>query len=348
MSEAVEQAVARDDEDAAAEYAAVRGGGAGLIDFSVRGLIELSGTEVVTFLNGLVTNDVKALADGAWMAAAFPNVQGRLVAAVRILRDGDSFFIDTDVSTHLRVLQNLQRFTLAGDFRVRDCAEETTLISVQGAKAARCVAAVLGSAAAQVERSQVVRAEPQLLIIRATHTAEDGFDLFVPIAQAQRICEQLMGAGARRVGQEALEILRIEAGLPRYGTDVDETTVVLEAGLEEAVSYTKGCYLGQEIIARIHWRGHVARRLAGLIIEDGATVVARGARVRSTDGRELARVTSSVFSPQLGKTIALGLVKYDFLTPGTIVNVVEEGQEPRPAAVAALPFVRGSWYAKEA
>lgn len=336
----------------AAEYAAVRGGGAGLIDLSARGLIELSGTEVVTFLNGLVTNDVKALADGAWMTAVFPNVQGRLIAAVRILRDGDSFFVDTDANTHLRVLQNLQRFTLAGDFHVRDRAEETTLISVQGAGAARCVEAVLGGAAAHVERGRVIKlaeAGPQSLIIRATHTAEDGFDLFVSTAEAQAIWEQLTNAGARRVGQEALEVLRVEAGLSRYGTDVDETTVVLEAGLDDAVSYTKGCYLGQEIIARIHWRGHVARRLAGVIVEDGgATVAASGARVRSTEGRELARVTSSIFSPRLERTIALGLVKYDFLTPGTVVNVVEEGGEPRAAIIAELPFVRGSWYAKEA
>lgn len=337
--------------DVAGEYQAVRGGAAGLIDFSSHGLIELSGTEVVTFLNGLITNDVKALSHGAWMLAAFPNVQGRLIAAVRVLRDEDHFFVATDAFTHARVLQNLQRFTLAGDFRVRDLTEETALISVQGAASAQCVEGVLGGEAARVNRNRVIgvnRADKQLLIIRANHTAEDGFDLFVPLSEAQAIWEQLVNAGAHPVGQEALEILRVEAGLPRYGVDVDETTVVLEAGLDEAVSYTKGCYLGQEIIARIHWRGHVARRLAGIALDEGGSPISQGARVKSTEGKELARITSSVYSPQLKKVIALGLIKYDFLQAGTAITVASEDEQPRSGVVAELPFVRGSWYAPEA
>ncbi|HYH86398.1 MAG TPA: glycine cleavage T C-terminal barrel domain-containing protein, partial [Pyrinomonadaceae bacterium] len=116
----------------------------------------------------------------------------------------------------------------------------------------------------------------------------------------------------------------------------------------EAVSYTKGCYAGQEIIARIHWRGHVAKKLAGLVLEREAELTA-GARVRSCEegGREVGRVTSNVYSPRLNRRIALGLVKHDHLAPGTEVKIFDGEAEVCGARVAELPFVRGSWYADE-
>jgi glycine cleavage system aminomethyltransferase T len=119
--------------------------------------------------------------------------------------------------------------------------------------------------------------------------------------------------------------------------------VVLETGLDDAVSYTKGCYVGQEIIARIHWRGHVAKKLAGITLDDDEDVVG-GAKVRTSDDKEIGRLTSVEVSPRLGKTIALAYVKYDFLAPGIRVRVVTEDGQEREGVVAALPFVRGSWY----
>jgi folate-binding protein YgfZ len=151
----------------------------------------------------------------------------------------------------------------------------------------------------------------------------------------------LIAAGARPVGGDALEVLRVEAGLPRYGVDMTETNVVLEAAPEDAVSYTKGCYVGQEIIARIHWRGHVAKRLTGLLFDDDHAV-APELKIATVDGKEIGRVTSAVFSPHLGRTVALGYVKFDYLAPGTEVRVGDEG---RAARVAELPLVRGSWWA---
>jgi folate-binding protein YgfZ len=142
---------------------------------------------------------------------------------------------------------------------------------------------------------------------------------------------------------DAFEVLRGGGGLARHGVDVTDTNVVLEAGRDEAVSYTKGCYIGQEIIARIHWRGHVAKRLAGLILEDERDPGA-DAKVRTKDGREIGRITSQVFSHSLGRRIALAILKYDYLQPGTRVAVVA-GEEERAAVVAELPFVRGGWYA---
>jgi len=127
---------------------------------------------------------------------------------------------------------------------------------------------------------------------------------------------------------------------------MNETNVVLEAALDDAVSYTKGCYVGQEIIARIHWRGHVAKRLSGLVFDDEVTLpVPPESKIRTVDGKEIGRITSSVFSPALNKTIALGFVKYDYLAAGTEVRVIV-GEAERPAHVADVPLVRGSWLAE--
>ena len=158
------------------------------------------------------------------------------------------------------MLKTIERFTLAGDFRVTDITSETALLSLQGAEAASFIGSVVGTEAAALAPStamQVAWQQGELTVMRATHTSEDGFDVIASLDQAGSLWEALRNAGAQPVGYDALEILRIESGVPRYGVDMDETNVVTEAALDDAVSYTKGCYVGQEIIARIKYRGHV-------------------------------------------------------------------------------------------
>jgi folate-binding protein YgfZ len=335
------------------EYAAVREGGAGLIDLSSRGRLLVRGSEAVQFLNGLITNDMKTLVDNHWMPAAFPNVQGRLIASVRVIRcenvaagakESPAFLIDNEPITNEAVLKTVSRFTLAGDFHVTDLNQGTALISIQGAKAGEIVRAVFGEEVATLEDRGVALTEwhdKRTTIIRATHTAEDGFDFFVDAAEASSLWDAFCEAGARPVGYDALELLRIEAGVPRYGIDMDETSVVTETNLDDAVSYTKGCYIGQEIIARIKYRGHVAKKLTGLVF-DRAVKIESGAKIRSTDDKEIGRITSSTLSPHLGRTIAIGYLKYDYLAAGTDVKVVS-GDVEHAAQVAELPFVaRGS------
>jgi len=326
-------------------YAAVRDGGAGLIDLSARGRILISGSEAVMFLNGLVTNDMKTLLPNTWMPAVFPNVQGRLLAAVRIIHREDGFLIDTEAATRETVVKLLERFTLAGDFRLADLTENTAQVSIQGERASEIMAAVLGETPANLGRDAVASVNwqgKQITIIRATHTAEDGFDLFVDATEAEKLRGAFVKAGAQSLGSDVGETLRIEAGIARYGIDMDETCVVTEANLDDAVSFTKGCYIGQEIIARIKYRGHVAKKLAGLIFEGEASLES-GAKIFSVDDKEIGRVTSVTFSPRLNRTVALGYLKYDYLAPETSVKLVFAGKE-LPAAVAELPFVRGSWY----
>ena len=347
------------------EYAAVREAGAGLVDLSSRGRILVSGTEAVQFLNGLITNDMKTLAVNHWMPAAFPNVQGRLIASVRVIRLKDlgsdpkicpRFLIDTEAATHERVLKTIERFTLAGDFRVQDITDQTGLLSVQGRKSADVVRSVLGEEAAGTTANGALQINwpsreatgdagdsyilSGVTVIRASQTAADGRDLILNADQAGVLWDALQRAGARPVGYDALEILRIEAGVPRYGVDMDETNVVTEAALDDAVSYTKGCYVGQEIIARIKYRGHVAKKLSGLVFEQAVKLPA-GAAIKSADGKEVGRLTSVTYSPTLGRTIALGYLKYDYLELGTEVKIIAGDQE-LPAQVTELPFVRDS------
>ncbi len=279
-----------------AEYAAVRDGGAGLIELSSRGRILVSGAEVVMFLNGLITNDMKTLAVDSWMPAVFPNVQGRLLASVRVIHRDDGFLIDTESATHETTLKLLERFTLAGDFRVADVTSELAMLSLQGKRAEEIIRATLGEEAAKVERQQVARTNfaDEVTVIRATHTAEDGFDLFVDAKAAGDLRYSLTSAGAQGVSSETCETLRIEAGIARYGVDMDETNVVT-------------------------------------------------ARILADEEKEIGRVTSSTFSPNLARTIALGYVKYDYLAPGTQVKI-SVGDNEMKGAVADLPFIRGSWY----
>jgi folate-binding protein YgfZ len=325
------------------EYAAVRERGAGLLDLSSRGRLLVTGSEAVAFLNGLITNDMKTLAEHRWMPAVFPNVQGRLLASVRVIRLADDggkphFLIDTEPTTHDRVLQTIQRFTLAGDFHVTDLTNNTVLLSLQGKASSEILRAVLSTDAVAVNSNGVSQCPWEdhqvITLLRASHTGADGFDLILDNSKAEQLWQALKAHGARPVGYDALEILRIEAGVPRYGLDMDDTTVVTETNLDEAVSYTKGCYVGQEIIARIKYRGHVAKKLRGLSF-DGPVIAAPQQIIKSADDKEIGHITSTTYSPHLGQQIALGYVKYDHIAAGTTVKT--EGGTP--ANVVDLPFI---------
>jgi folate-binding protein YgfZ len=300
------------------DYQSVREGGAGLIDLSAsRSRIRVTGSEAVRFLNGLITNDMNAVVEDRWLPAVFPNVQGRLIGAVRIVGEKEGgFLIDTENASHEAVLKTISRFTLAGDFRVADVTSEVALLTVQGR----------GS-------SQLI---DDLPVIPATHTGEAGFDLLIDADKSAAITQKLIDAGAQSVSPETFEILRIEAGTARHGVDMDETNVVLEANLDDAISYTKGCYLGQEIIVRIKHRGHVAKKLTGMKFDNPVEV---GATVVSTEGKEVGRLTSVTYSPKLNSTIALGYVRYEYLPAGTTVKAGDI-----TGTVTDLPFIRGSWY----
>ena len=332
------------------EYAAVRESGAGLIDLSSRGRLLVTGSEAVQFLNGLITNDMKTLAENTAMPAIFPNVQGRLLASVRVIRLADNptekapvpaFLLETEAATHERVLKTIEKFTLAGDFHVTDQTATTAMISLQGKAAPEMIETVLVEAVAAMKGGSVLQTnwnDEAVTVVRAAPTGEDGFALIVGAAQAGSLWSSLVAAGARPVGYDALEILRIEAGVPRYGKDMDDTTVVTETNLDDAVSYTKGCYIGQEIIARIKYRGHVAKKLRGMVFDQFSKIEAPSP-IRSVDDKEIGQITSTVYSPHVGQRLALGYAKYDYIASGTVVK----GSDGSMGHVVELPFVHPGW-----
>ena len=285
-------------------YNKIRNGETGFYE-QKRALIAVSGKEAIQFLNGLITNDVAKLEDGSQMLAAFPNAQGRLLALVRVMRVGDKFLFETEESTHEKVHNNLFRFTFAGDFFVEDLSDNYKFYSIFNFK------------------SEISDSET-LIFPNGNLT-----DIFVPIDSA----ETFKIENVIEISDELYEVLRIENGIPKYGVDIDETTIVPEIGLTDVISYNKGCYIGQEIIARIYFRGHIAKQLKGLIFEDGANVQTND-ELKSTEGKNAGRVTSIVFSPKSQKTIALGYVRYDYLADGTELKVND-----LTAKVKDLPFV---------
>jgi folate-binding protein YgfZ len=306
------------------EYEAVRDGGAGLIDLSAqRGRIRVSGSEATMFLNGLITNDVKSLAQNRWMPAVFPTVQGRLIGAVRVIRaSGPEFLIDTETASHEPVLKTVSRFTLAGDFKVADVTDETALLTLQGQGAAEILQQVFDQGVPDLPENGVGETTWQnvpVTILRASHTGENGFDIVIDASRKAELQQALEAAGAQPVGEDTLEVLRVEAGIARFGQDMDDTNVVPETNLDDAVSYTKGCYVGQEIIVRIKHRGHPAKKLTGLRFETDQQIEP-GAIIRSQENQEIGRVTSAVISPRLG-SIGLGYVRYEYISEGTHVVV---------------------------
>jgi folate-binding protein YgfZ len=226
---------------------------------------------------------------------------------------------------------------MAGDFYVTDVTAQTSMFTVQGKQAAEVSEKVLRAGLYDLPRSHVVRVvweNTYVTILRATHTGEDGFDIVVDADKAAEMRHALEQAGAQPVSEETREILRVEAGIARFGRDMDESNIITETNLDDAVSYTKGCYTGQEIIVRIKHRGHVAKKLTGLRFETERQI--EPGAILKADGKEIGRVTSTAISPKLG-SIGLGYVRYEYLDAGTKVFVDDEIS----ATVTQLPFIHG-------
>jgi len=274
-----------------------------------RGLIEVSGREAVQFLNGLITNDAAKLEENQQMLAAFPNAQGRLLAVVRVLKKDGKFLFETEEITHEKVYNNLFRFTFAGDFFVEDLSEKYEYFSVQSPKS-------------KIQSLDSV-----------TYENNFGVDYFVPKELVQDFQTKLSNENAVEISDELYEVLRIEQGIPLYGVDMDESTIVPELGIDGLISYNKGCYIGQEIIARIYFRGHVAKQLRGLVFEDENAEISSNDELKSVEGKSAGKITSVVFSGYIKKKIALAFVRYDFLADETELKIGDVS-----AKVSSLPF----------
>jgi folate-binding protein YgfZ len=325
-------------QDNSSGYAALRNG-AGLIARPGTGHVLLTGEDRRSYLQGLLTNDIEALTPGTGCYAAMLTAQGRMITDMRVLELGDSVLLDVPAEVATAIRDHLDRFVFSEDVQVEDVTEARTEIGIYGPGALDVlVTAGAGNAApSSLFASTRVRvADVDVVLVRSDAAGIPGYDVLVDAAHAGAVVEALAAAGAVRVSEADAEAVRIESGRPRFGADMDTDTIPLEAGLEDrAISRSKGCYVGQEVIVRVQDRGQgrVAKRLVGLTFDAGAAVPTAGARIVAGD-RDIGRVTSATWSPALARPIALGYVHRDFVEPGTSVAVDEAA-----ASVAVLPLV---------
>lgn len=315
---------------------------AAVLDRSGRGRIVVSGSDRASYLQGLLTNDIVALTSGTGCYAAYLTAQGRMIADVWVYELGDVILLAMEGDVKATVLAKLDQFIFSEDVQLGDVTDTFGEVAIVGPGAAGVVASVVAGSSADTltamrdhDNVRITSDEGPVIVARVTDTGEPGFELYAERARMASIVQALEGAGVPRLGEADADAIRIESGIPRFHRDMDETIIPLEAGIESrAISLTKGCYVGQEVIIRVLHRGHgrVAKRLVGLRL-DGSDVPAGGAVVRSGD-REIGHVTSATRSPSLQTVIALGYVHRDFVEPGTAVTIGEAAAE-----VVALPFV---------
>jgi folate-binding protein YgfZ len=298
----------------------------------------------------MLTNDIAGLAAGRGCYAAYLTPQGRMMADMRVFDLGDVLLVDVDGGVKDAVLQKLDQFVFSEDVRFGDVTEAFAAAGVYGPAAAESASAALGLLGAEAPGAAALAALPEygnarldaggqgVILVASRDFAELGFDLLCERAQAARLRQALVEAGAEQVPEAVADAMRIERGRPLFPVDMNEETIPLEAGIERrAISFTKGCYPGQEVITRVLHRGHgrVAKKLVGLLLA-GEQPASAGDRIRAGD-REIGAVTSSARSAVLGRPIALGYVHRDFLAPGTAVDVVHDGVAVA-ATVSELPF----------
>jgi folate-binding protein YgfZ len=321
--------------------------GVGLVSRPDRGLLSFAGADHADFLQGQLTNDVAALEAGTGCYAALLTANGRMIADMRVFETGDRLLMDVGADQAASLRERFDQMIFTEDVRVEDVSAAFRQLGVYGPGAARMIEKASGDAGlAQALEGLALHSSRDLaigqaksLIVRSRELGVDGFDLFVPAAVDAAVLENLLASGAALVDRETAEVTRIEAGHPLFHVDMDEETIPLEAGIEDrAISQTKGCYVGQEIIIRVLHRGHgrVAKRLVGLTLAAGAPVPTRGDAIVAGD-KPIGSVTSATLSPALGRAIALGYVHRDSATPSTRLTIGPGGGHD--AVVTALPFV---------
>jgi folate-binding protein YgfZ len=334
--------------DTPAEHAALRRS-AGVLDLSFRGRLCLTGADRVRFLHGQVTNDVKSLRPGTGCYAALVNAKGKLESDANIYCLEEELLLDLEPGRSESVRRRLEKYVVADDVQVVDAAPHYGLLSVQGPESEAVVRSLAFSSDPPSRPFQFARmtasAPGELYLMNQPRLGSSGFDLFVPTASVEAIAEKLLGSaerlGGRACGWEAFDIARVEAGIPRYGADMDESHFPLECGIEaRAVSYSKGCYIGQEIINRIHTVGHVNRELRGLLLAPDIKILPGRGEPLFRDGKEAGHITSAVRSLVLGVPIALGYVRRDACPARTELTLRSAQSGDSIVTVVDLPFVK--------
>jgi folate-binding protein YgfZ len=331
----------RDYGDTAGEYRALRESAA-ILDLSFRGRLCVLGVDRQAFLNGQVTNNVKSLQTGEGCYAALVSAKGKMQSDLYVYCLENELLLDFEPGFSAAVRARLEKYIIAEDARVADAAPHYGLLSVQGPRAAAVLEGL------SLPRSQkllaVARTEDAALgevyVANQPRIGTAGFDLFIPCAALAAAVERFLtsarAAGGRLCGWAALETARIEAGLPRFGADMDATNLPAEAGLDDrAVSFNKGCYIGQEVIARLRTYGRPARVLRGLRLPDDLTALPARCDKLFLGDKEAGHITSAAASPRWRANIALGYVRREANQTGAEL-LVETGGKKIPACIVDL------------
>ena len=314
------------------EWTAARNGCA-VIDAGFRALLRVTGSDRAQFLQGMLTQEMVKRAPGGGVHAAYLTIQGRVVSDMRAYILDDQIWLDLPVQRRTIVKETLERYIVADDVELLDDDAVVPLRCIEGHRSDEVAQAVFCAAVAlaPLEHAERVYEGGKVRIAATTHSGEKGFLVFGAASAAEKLWESCVAAGAVPVGMETLEALRIEAGIPWCGRDMDESTLAPEVGLEDAISFTKGCYLGQEVVERVAARGQVQRKLVGLI--GRGQMLPAGAKLLH-EGEEVGTITSAARSMARNTIIALAYVRRSAWDVGTVVEVDGGGG----AQVAALPF----------
>ena len=314
------------------QYRAVREN-AGIFNRNKRGKVRAEGADCLRFLHGMVTNTVESLAENGGNYAAVTSARGQTLLDIWVHRLQDCIYMETEPGLATKLIETLDRYLIADDVALSDESDTWAILGVQGPTAHELIGRVVGRVPTDLpEHHTVIHAFDgiPIWVTARSYTGEPGCDLRIAQDHADSLRRALVTAGGTPIGWQVGEILRVEAGIPRYGAEIDESVVPLEAGLNRAVDFDKGCYIGQEVIAKMHFRGRPRRYLTGLLLS-GNTPVSGNIIVND---KTVGRVTTCVKSLRLNRVIALSIIRRGYHEAGQRV-LLDDGSE---AEVVNLPF----------
>ena len=305
---------------------------AGVIDLSFRGRLCVTGNDRVRFLHGQVTNDIKKLHEGDGCYAALITAKGRTESDLNIYCLAEELLLDFEPGLDSTVCQRLEKYIIADDVGIMNVAALYGMLSVQGPRSVEIVRAAAWTTDLPAVPSKFVKfatASGEGYLLNQPRLGTAGYDLFLPTSELRSAAEKLVDLarnfGGRATGWQAFEVARVEAGIPRFGADIDSSNIPLEAGLENrAISFSKGCYIGQEVISRIKTYSEVSKSLQGLRLEPIGPLPLKGDKLFHA-GREVGYITSAVESPKVKAPIALGYVRKEVNQLGTELTVRTNG-----------------------
>ncbi len=313
---------------------------AGVADLSARGKLRVTGRDRATWLHGMVSNVVEGLEPGQGNCGSILTNKGTMIADYRLAVRQDDMLLDLEPEVPSKVGDWLNRYIISEDATLHDDSDHWTLLGVCGPRSAEVVEEALDVvvAALGVACSIAMDVEGASgMVVRTDRTGQLAYDVWLPATGSSDIGESLVEAAATSLSDDAMEVLRIEAGIPRYGVDMDEEIIPLEAQLSDAISFEKGCYVGQEIVARMHYRGHPNKLLVGLRFA-GEALPTRKSELFHDAEKPIGWVTSAAFSPTLDAVVGLGYVRANLAEVGTSIEL-RDGQRTSSATVAETPFI---------